>query len=326
LTEATQICDVPMGGSTFIAVALDKVYTSVDSGATWTTYVNTPIPASLSPSSRSNGKQAGAAYFGGKFHVASGNTILSSVDGVTGWGIATSTATDRLYYLAASGTVAFSGGNFEDSRTVIHTTDGTTWSETASADFSLPDYAVCGVTDDGSSLSMFAGYTLDNTFVGYSTDAFSTVNGGGGPILESGSYPLAIADNGIFIVAVGLAGRAAYTIDLGSTWVQSDITPLGTIDQSALCMVYDGTKFVVGTQDGKIWTSPTGATWTNVSTVWSAGSGYDLSVYCITYSAASGVYLVGGSVGKMATSTDLTTWTNITPISIYDVLAVATSG
>lgn len=109
------------------------------------------------------------------------------------------------------------------------------------------------------------------------------------------------SEDGINYVAVGDAGKIAYSANTGFTWQQSS-SPL---QQSNLYAAhYASGIYVVGGSAGKIATSTDKINWTLRS------SGFGASpVLGITYFSSQNIWIAVGGSGKLATSPDAQTWT-----------------
>lgn len=132
--------------------------------------------------------------------------------------------------------------------------------------------------------------------------------------LPDASWEAAAYGNGVWVVAGFNAGEGIrWSNDDGATW---NAATLPSIDRGfvAGCVIWDGSRFVGVTRNGQVLTSPTGATWTQVSTL-------GLSLFgertgALAFSGSRYVVMLNSTndpakVGAVY-SDDLVTWTNST--------------
>jgi hypothetical protein len=240
---------IAYGNGTFVAVSyLGEVATSPD-GDTWTGRGN--IAGYFS------GSQAWVKYINGQFAIAADNGALRfSPDGIT-WTTPSSVPAGAYTAIAYGGGVWVATGRGSGyGAKMLRSTDRNTWTESTS----VSNNTWTDVIWDG---SKFVAISSDNG-CSTSTDGNTWTNSAG--VGQSGWRSIAYDGAGHYVVVNGAQGRYTLTSTNGTTWSLNDAAT-SYQDQKVL---WDGTQFLrlrkwMGSNYA-IESSPTGTTWTNVST------------------------------------------------------------
>ena len=125
------------------------------------------------------------------------------------------------------------------------------------------------------------------------------------------------------VAIVGNSGKFAVSATNGTTWTyDSGLSATGFGTKDALCMIYDGTSFVVGGQDGAI-AARNGSTgvWTYYSGLTSIFGTDD--VFGLVYK--DGFYYACGGSMKLAKSADLTNWIELPGLNALNIPIASTA-
>jgi uncharacterized delta-60 repeat protein len=114
------------------------------------------------------------------------------------------------------------------------------------------------------------------------------------------------------LVAVGTAGVTAVSTDAGETWTVGNLGT-GNTDSLTGAIFTLGRYFAVSIAQGRVYSSPDGASWTfnTVNVPWLRGLAY-----------GAGRLVAVGAAGNIVTSTDGTTWAPTTSGTTNDLLGV----
>jgi hypothetical protein len=305
-TVNAQLLDVTYGGGTWVAVGFGsaKVLTSTDA-RTWTIR-GTPgfaIPAKIT-------------YGAGRFVASgSGNTALTSTDGITWTNPTVVASTNTLLEGAAfgSGKFVLVGRDSNFNAAAFTSTDGTTWTPANPIAGTANSTGFIAVGASPTGFVAAGGNLVYSSVDGVSwtarTSALPSAPRQLGPISE-GVSSATFAGTQFFVV--GNYGSITTSPD-GNTWTRRSsgtIADLGAV-------LHDGTRFVASGSGGTILTSPDGSAWTQLTT----GSTADFNL--LAYSGAR--YVTAGFSG-IYHSTNLTTWTAVAGTTFDRWTAIAYGG
>lgn len=237
-------------GTVFVAVGNQgAIYTSPD----FNSYTTTAWTAQTNPTSSPRPNLYATLYGGIYLAVGANGTILRSTDAVT-WTQQTSGTSNDLYALATNGVggyVAVGQGG-----TILTSGDGITWTRQTS-----------GTTNDLNAISYGNGIWVavgksgtllrSATAVAWTATASNTTQNLKGVTYGVAVNPTTSATSAIFI-AVGAGGTQLTSTDYGTTWTASVINN-GVNNLNAVSY---GRQFVAVGNNGALFTSTDGATWT----------------------------------------------------------------
>ena len=240
-------------GSVFVAAGNSGVLFSSTNGVTWT-----PLSSAVTT------KLNAVGYYSGNYLVAgAGGVILRSADATVSWPQQTSSTTNDLYAISNYGTAGFIATGA--SGTIIHSGDGVTWTAATSTPNTVN--TLYGVTyGNGKYVAVGAAGTILTstdaaTWSVPTSNTSSTSN-----TLKSIAYaPPAIGTtgNGTF-VAVGSSGAVVISSDRGLSWAPITTSPFST--STVINSITYGRQFVAVAENGSIYNSIDGLTWTATST------------------------------------------------------------
>ncbi|MBP7552081.1 MAG: cadherin-like beta sandwich domain-containing protein [Spirochaetes bacterium] len=284
-------------GTKLAAVVEDGyIYTSTDSGTTWTEQKSSGYRRWFSIASSSDGTKLAAVVFNGYIYTStdSGATWTERTSsGIRGW---------RSIASSSDGTKLAAGA---DGEYIYTSTDsGATWAERTTAGSRV--WISITSSSDGTKLAAVAynGYIYTSTNSG-ATWTERTSSG------IRGWHSIASSIDGTKLAAVALSSGYIYTsTDSGATWTERTIS--GAANWRSIASSSDGTKLAVVADYRNIYTSTdSGATWTEQT---SSGSWWWYSIASSSDGTklAAGVYN-GNNGGYIYTSTDSgATWTERT--------------
>ena len=271
----------------------NTIYTSSDSGATWTANASLPNKAWFALASSADGTKLVAGVFGGSIWT-------SSDSGATWTENTTSPGGGKLWHGIASsadGTklaAVVNGGNIYTS-----TDSGATWTVDTSVG-STKGWASIKSSDDGTKLIA----STENDYIWYSTNSGVTWTAAT-TSTQATRYGITLSADGTKAAAgVQYSGNIWTSTDGGATWTENTTSPGATKNWYAMAGSSDGTKLVAAVYDGNIWTSTdSGATWTEDTAV-----GANKEWWKVTMSADGTKFaaVIGSSQGKI--------WTKIASI------------
>ncbi|MBF0466225.1 MAG: hypothetical protein HQK94_14220, partial [Nitrospirae bacterium] len=260
------------GSSTHGSIYDDYIYTSTDSGVTWTT--ETDVSGVWNGiTSNSDGTKLAAVSSGAYYLISYGDYIYTSTDSGSTWTKQTNSGMSSWNCIASSSdgsklVVGNTGVGYSDGYIYTSTDSGATWIERTGAGSGY--WKSIASSSDGSKLAA-GGY---DTYIYTSTDSGATwtaqTSAGSrywhGIASSSDGSKLAAVNNG-----VGYSGGYIYTsTDSGATWTER--TGSGSRDWYGIASSSDGSKLAAASHNGYIYTSTdSGATWTAET---GAGSGY----------------------------------------------------
>ena len=253
---------------------------SGSSGSTPTSWVKVSVGTVL--------RLSGVTYGNNKFvFTKSGNSVYTSIDGIT-WGISANiTWTARSSIYGASTFVAVGNYN-ETSMPAIHTSpDGITWTSRSATGFGstafIMDICWSGtyfvVVSDEGHIATASSTGSSWTQRAKHTNPFNCVTYGGG-------------------VYVALGNNELFTSTNGTTWTNRTATAPFINSKS---VVYVNGLFVVVGTASKIFTSADGINWTKRTSPFGV-----TGISSVTY--GGGKFVAVGDSGKIATSTDGINW------------------
>ena len=328
------------GSKLAAVVILGNIWTSKDSGTTWTE--DTSVGSTKwwhAITSSADGTKLAAVVYNGNIWTSkdSGTTwtedasvgspkkwlaITSSADGTklaavvyngniwtsvnsgTTWTEGTSVGSTKEWYAitsSANGTKLAAGAGVGNIWTSVNS--GTTWTEDTSVNSLKQWYAITS-SADGSKLAAVVHNGLIFTSVNSGTTWTSSLKHADGNELVAKEWrDITSSADGTKLAAVVHNGNIWTSKDSGTTWTERELEKFVCITSSD-----DGTKLAaVAAGHGKIWTSDSGATWTSTSTTITFPS----SEWCAITSSADGSKLaVVVHNGTIFTSVNSgTTWT-----------------
>ncbi len=290
-TVNAQLRDIAYGGGTWVAVGFGgaKVLSSTDA-RTWTIR-GTPgiaIPAKVT-------------YGAGRFVASgSGNTALTSTDGITWTNPTVTASTNTLIEGAAfgSGKFVLVGRDSNFNAAAFTSTDGTTWT---------PANPIAGTANSTGFIAVGASAT---GFVAAGGNlVYSSVDGvtwtARTSALPSAPRQLSPINEGVssatfagtLFFVLGNYGSITTSTD-GTTWARRST---GTVADLG-AVLHDGTRFVASGSGGTVLTSADGSAWTQLAT----GSTADFHEL-----AYNGTRYVTAGFNGIYHSTNLTTWTAV---------------
>ena len=286
---STQINDIAVNGNTFIAVGASnsRAARSTDGGVTWSAL---PAISTASACPILSGIAYGNNVWVAVGYSGSGSTYgaaYSVNDGVT-WTNTTMPISNLNKVRFVNNTfVCVSGGG-----ALAYSSNGSSWSNgaaagglnTTSVAYGNSTYAVVGQSGEiqyGSNIG-----SLSRTQYGL---------GGYMNNMQSVAF-----GNGIFI-AVGQNSNnsqaVAFSSTNASTWTALSNFTTAFASNLPLCIVYNGSKFIVGGVGAVAYSSPDGITWTSESTLSSAMNAGNISQIAIS---SPSLMVAGGLAGKAA--------------------------
>jgi hypothetical protein len=240
-------------GSRLAAVAsVNGIYTSVDSGITWTA---TSVPSAQwrSIASSADGSKLVAAVFGGGVYTNSGTSWAVTGSGSGNWISVASSASGSTLYAAASGGAVYKSSNAGASWSAV--TVSASWVSVAcSADGTRFAAAASGVSlGSGAPAANWVSITssADGTRLAAAVGGGSiyTSSDGGASWTQQTSAPSASwtsidsSSDGSKLVAVVSGGGIYTSSNYGVTWVQQTNAPVRS--WSSVASSADGTKLAV---------------------------------------------------------------------------------
>ena len=238
-----------------------QIYTSTDSGVTWTALPSSPSAVWQSITSSADGTKLAAAVLGGP--------IYTSIDSGATWTPRDSSRSWRSVTSSADGTklaaVESNGGDRSDGDHIYTSSDsGATW--TARGQSGL--WTSITSSSDGAKLAAVTYTSSIRGQIYTSTDSGTTWATSSAP--EFGWVSIASSADGSKLVAIGYSSSSAqiYTsTDSGATWIVSS-APMA--NYQSVTSSADGTKLAATVSDGPGYNGPiyissdSGATWTPI--------------------------------------------------------------
>ena len=190
--------------------------------------------------------------------------------------------------------------------------DGATWRSSNNI-FAAPSFSVAKTSNAVVQGSTFGTIRRSTIAPGTLTSGWTNISLSGGGAGDVG-YLIWIQDNGSVTLTGGITGYGGVhrSADGGATWTwQSGL--YSTWFSSAFCCAWNGSLWCMGSDNGRIGTSPDGITWTNRTSLSSSAWGSSSSVRSMIWGGDRFVAL--GTNGKCATSFDGINWTNQTQLA-----------
>jgi hypothetical protein len=194
-------------------------------------------------------------YGGDKFVAVAQNTNKAaySFDGIT-WNLANLPVTGEWFRLAYSGSQFVVVGGQDR---VIYSSDGITWTSASSP---APAGTTWTAIAHGNGTYLAIG--TDSSTFPISYQAIRSTDGINWTLATtpfSSFSPVIAYGEGVWVVASGSGAVIRYSTNNGTSWTNSSGNP----SPNARSIVYDGSKFILATDQGTL-TSPDGITWTQV--------------------------------------------------------------
>ncbi|MEX2281797.1 MAG: hypothetical protein WEE89_04895 [Gemmatimonadota bacterium] len=304
--QATNISPVPVNPSRLIYQLADGLLASVenvyDSGVSLKEDL---VEWETQTSGYSAGEQINTATFGAGLYVTGGaaGKIFTSPTRVTWTSRTSGFGSDPVRRIRYLGAQFIAVG---DNAKLSTSPDGITWTaRTSSFAAGEPIY---GVTFNGSVYVAVGGDGTNGIKIATSSDGI-TWNQQTVPTGWTTNYATSVAFGNSVFVVVGINGKLATSAD-GTSWTAQ--TNLESAGVNLYGLLFDGTKFLVGTQglvgnaDGRIHTSLNGITWTRQ---YLAG---DFSDGWFDIAFGGGVYVAAGTPSRLAVSRDGFIWHSMT--------------
>ena len=296
-----------------------KIYTSADSGSTWTLREISGIPLAKwnAFASSSDGSKLIAASFDGY--------ICTSIDSGVSW-IQRKPTTKRAYWLTVAmscdGTKLFAGDSgINEQKAYIYTSidSGSTWIERDPAGIDTSAWHAIACSSDGTIVytgdSLYSPSLNRTHYIYKSTDSGATWTS----IKESGVWSgFACSSDGTKVVATE-GGRIKISTDSGVSWIDKSVLRYGEgtglrrleHDWTSLTMNSDGTKIFVGYLGAIYRSTDSGGSW-NITSITIGQDAQNEFFWRTISSSCDGKKLITGNakLGRIYISNDFgVTWT-----------------